>query len=148
MKHPDVIISFLVGLILVLIYGHYKRKRQQKSANDQVEYPKLARFELHPIIDGKLGPDPVPMTEELVVGQDYAAIGITGQYVRWTVGKDEYGEYTINSGPSLMGVLQRGGEDGDDRKCWLVTGQINTRGLTKLMVERTTSEGSKEPHTE
>jgi hypothetical protein len=92
-------------------------------------------FELHPIIDGKLGPDPVPMTDELVVGQDYAAIGITGQYIRWTVGKDEYGEYTISSGPNLIGVLQRGGDDGDDRKCWLVTGQINTRGLTKLSIQ-------------
>lgn len=48
MKHPDVIISFLVGLVLVLIYGHYSRKRKQKSADDQVEYPKLARVEMHP----------------------------------------------------------------------------------------------------
>lgn len=92
--------------------------------------------ELHPIIDGQIGPDPVPMTEDLVVGRDYTAIGLFGEHLRWTVGKDGYGEFTISSGESLIGTLQRGG---DDRNCWVVTGMINTRGLRKL-VKNTTSE--------
>jgi hypothetical protein len=41
-------ISFLVGLALTLLHGHYRRRRQRKSADDQVEYPKLARVEIHP----------------------------------------------------------------------------------------------------
>ena len=72
------------------------------------------------------------MTEDLVVGRDYTALGLMGEYIRWTVGKDEYGEFHISSGSSLIGCLQRGG---DDRNCWVVTGMINTRGLTKLSIQ-------------
>jgi hypothetical protein len=86
--------------------------------------------ELHPIIDGLPGPYPVPMTEDLVVGRDYTAIGLFSEHLKWTVGKDSYGEFTISCGTSLIGCLQRGG---DDRNCWVVTGMINTRGLEKLV---------------
>ena len=91
---------------------------------------------LYPIIDGLKGETPVPMTEELVVGADYVASGLFGELLRWTVGKDDYGEYTISSGPNLIGVLQR---CDDERECWVVTGQINTRRLTKLL--KNTSDG-------
>jgi len=85
--------------------------------------------ELYPIIDGRPGPDPVPITEDLVVGQDYTAIGLFGEQLRWTVDKDSHGEFSISSGSSLIGCLQRGG---DDRNCWVVSGMINTRGLKRL----------------
>ena len=87
---------------------------------------------LYPIIDGRPGPDPVPMTEDLVVGRDYTASGLMGEDLRWTVDKDSYGELNISCGSSLIGCLQRGG---DDRNCWVVTGMINTRGLTRLIID-------------
>jgi hypothetical protein len=94
-------------------------------------FQEYSGVELHPIIDGKPGPEPVPMTEDLVVGRDYTAIGLMGEHIRWTVEKDSYGELSISNGSSLIGCLQRGG---DDRNCWVVTGMINTRGLKRLMV--------------
>jgi hypothetical protein len=78
------------------------------------------------------------MTEDLVVGRDYTACGLMSEDLRWTVGKDSYGEFSIACGPHLIGCLERGG---DDRNCWVVTGMINTRGLKKLM-KNTTSEDS------
>jgi len=45
----DGIISFLVALALTLLYFHYKRRRQQKTSEDQVEYPRIARVKMHPI---------------------------------------------------------------------------------------------------
>jgi hypothetical protein len=80
---------------------------------------------LYPIIDGKIGKDPVPATEDLVVGRDYTACGLMGGSLLWTVGKDAYGEFTISCGPSLIGCLKRGK---DERNCWVVIGMINTRG--------------------
>ena len=85
--------------------------------------------ELYPIIDGRPGPEYVPMTEDLVVGCDYTASGLFGEHIRWTVGKNNHGEFQISSGSSLIGCLQRGG---DDRNCWVVSGMINTRGIKKL----------------
>ena len=87
---------------------------------------------LYPIIDGKIGEEPVPATEDLVVGRQYTAIGMLGEDLVWTVEKDAYGEFTISCGSSLVGCLERGG---DDRNCWRVLGMINTRGLKKLKVE-------------
>jgi hypothetical protein len=84
---------------------------------------------LYPIIDGDIGNEPVPATEDLVVGRDYTAIGLMGEYVRWTVGRDTHGKYQITSGSNMIGVLERGG---DERNCWRVTGSVNIRGLKKL----------------
>jgi hypothetical protein len=84
---------------------------------------------LYPIIEGKIGEEPVPETEDLVVGRDYTACGLMSEDLLWTVGKDAYGELTITCGPSLIGILERGG---DDRNCWRVTGMVNARGVTKL----------------
>jgi len=83
---------------------------------------------LHSILDGKIVKKPVPTTEDLVVGHDYAACGLSG-YLLWTVGKDADGELHITCGPYLIGCLERGR---DERNCWVVTGMINTRGLTKI----------------
>lgn len=44
----DFSISFLVALALTLLYFHFRRRRQSKTFDDQVEYPKLARVEMHP----------------------------------------------------------------------------------------------------
>lgn len=84
---------------------------------------------LYPIIDGKIGGEPVPMTEDLVVGRDYTSGGLMGEDLLWTVGRGEDGELHLTCGPSLIGCLERGG---DDRNCWVVCGMINTRGLKKL----------------
>ena len=86
---------------------------------------------LYPIIDGKIGENPVPATEDLVVGRDYTASGLMGEDLLWTVGKDDYGEFSITCGPSLIGCLERGK---DERNCWAVTGMVNTRGLKKLNI--------------
>lgn len=87
---------------------------------------------LYPIVDGKIGAEPVSSTEDLVVECQYTALGLLGENLVWTVDKDAYGEFTLSCGSSLVGCLQRGG---DDRNCWRVTGMINTRGLSKLKLE-------------
>jgi hypothetical protein len=88
---------------------------------------------LYPIIDGKIGEEPVPATEDLVVGRDYTASGLMGEDLLWKVMVNSSGELSITCGPSLIGILERGG---DDRNCWRVTGMINTRGLKKMALTR------------
>jgi hypothetical protein len=42
-------IAFLIGLVITLTYGYYRRKKKTHSSmEDQVEYPKIARVEIHP----------------------------------------------------------------------------------------------------
>ena len=44
-----IIISFLVGLAITLLYGHYQRKKKPgQRMEDQVEYPRIARVQIHP----------------------------------------------------------------------------------------------------
>lgn len=90
----------------------------------------LMGVELYPIIDGKKGDEPVPATEELVVGGKYTSCGLLGEYILWTVEQDTHGELTVNTGNTL-GVLERGK---DERNCWVVTGMINKRGIERLQL--------------
>lgn len=77
---------------------------------------------LYPIINNTKGRYPVPMTEELVVGEYYTSLGIFGEYLKWSVEINEFGEFVLFNGIQSKGLLRRGG---DDRKCWVITGVIH-----------------------
>ncbi len=90
----------------------------------------LMGVELYPIIDGKKGEEPVPATEELVVGGKYTSCGLFGDYLLWTVEQDSHGKLSLHTGNTL-GILARGE---DERSCWVVTGMINKRCIERLQI--------------
>ena len=88
--------------------------------------------ELFKIVDGKVG-EPVPATEDLVMGQEYCSPGLFGGYHVGVVKQHSEGTLYLDCGGLVTTDLQR---DADDRHAWTVGGWINMNALKKLTVNR------------
>ncbi len=93
--------------------------------------------------DGWLGLEPIFVKDAIKVGSKVLVHGFYGDLFLMTVEQDEDGNYAAVSEKEdgtrgdLMGLLAFGE---DDRKCWVCTGLVNLRGVTKLEISSSESE--------